>query len=133
MDQSRKICLGLSFSSDCVSNSRFIKKRHYMEDYSVDHSIYLYMNAKTFENYVPLQDLKYTGVKVPPQNHTDPEKLTLSWVEKVECEEALSTSLGVVEEIDFSRKLNYYVIYGAIDLMNYHYTSQDQTGKVVSE
>ena len=111
----------------------FIKKRRWANDLSVNYGVYLNMNSKTFENHIPIQDLKYTGVQVPPMNHTNPEKLNLSWVEKDELKEAVSTSLGIVEDMDLSRKLNYYVIYAAIDLMNFHYTYQDTTSKVVSE
>ena len=72
----------------------------------------------TYDQYVCIQDLKYTGFSAPPENHTIPEKPAFS-------------TLGAVADIDYSRKINYYVIYGAIDLMNYHYTSKDPSGKIV--
>ena len=104
-----------------------------MNDLSVNYGVYVSMNSSVYEKHVPIQDLRYSGVQVPPQNHTNPEKIAMSWIERDEYEEALSTSLDVVENIDLSRRINYYVIYGVVDLMNYHYTSQDTTGKVVSE
>ena len=87
------------------------------------------MNGTKYENYIPIQSLNYNGVHVEPANHTDPEPLDYSWATGLE--ESLSTSLGAVEEINFNRKINYYVLYAAIDLMNYHYTKLDTTGKVV--
>ena len=116
-------------SLDCIANARFIKKRHYRSDFSVDYSIYLSMSGTKYENYATLQSLNYTGEPVPAANHTDPEPLDYSWATGLE--ESLSTSLGAVEEINFNRKINYYVLYAAIDLMNYHYTKLDTIGKVV--
>ena len=116
-------------SLNCIANARFIKKRHYRSDFSVDYSIYLSMSGTKYENYATLQSLNYTGEPVPAANHTDPEFLDYSWATGLE--ESLSTSLGAVEEINFNRKINYYVLYAAIDLMNYHYTKLDTTGKVV--
>ena len=116
-------------SEVCIENSRFVMKRHWRNDFSVQYSIYLTMNSTTFENYVPLQDLHYTGVQVPPANHTYPGP-PLSWAEK--HYPAFSSSLGDIASIDYTRKINYYVIYAAIDLMNYHYTKLDKNGTVVS-
>ena len=113
-----------------MANARFVKKRQYRNDFSVDYSIYLTMNGTKYENYIPIQSLNYTGEPVKPANHTNPELLNYSWA-KDGLEESLSTSLGAVEEINFNRKINYYVLYAAIDLMNYHYTKLDTTGKVV--
>ena len=119
-------------SAVCIENSRFISKRHYRSDFSVDYSQYLFMNITTYENYVPLQSLKYSNNPVPPANHTNPDPLNFSWTQSKEgLEESLSSSLGAVESIDFDRKINYYVVYAAVDLMNYHYTKLDTTGKVV--
>ena len=114
-----------------MANARFVKKRQYRNDFSVDYSIYLTMNGTKYENYIPIQSLNYNGVHVEPANHTDPEPLNYSWATGLE--EPLSTSLGAVEEINFNRKINYYVLYAAIDLMNYHYTKLDTTGKVVCD
>lgn len=120
------------FSLVCIENSRFIMKRHWRSDFSVDYSQYLHMNVSKYEEYIPLQDLKYTGVQVLAENHTNPNPLIFSWIRKPQHHEALSSSLGKVENIDYTRKINYYVIYAAIDLMNYHYSALDTTGKTVS-
>ena len=69
--------------------------------------------------------------KTPAENHTNPNPLNYSWVESDILGQSLSTSLGTVEDIDTNRKINYYVVYAVIDLMNYHYTKLDPTGKVV--
>ena len=102
-------------SLDCIANARFIKKRHYRSDFSVDYSIYLSMSGTKYENYATLQSLNYNGVHVEPANHTDPEPLDYSWATGLE--DSLSTSLGAVEDINFDRKINYYVLYAAIDLI----------------
>ena len=85
----------------------------------------------TYDQYVCIQDLKYTGFSAPPENHTIPDKPAFSWIQNMQLEESISSTLGTIADIDYSRKINYYVIYGAIDLMNYHYTSKDPSGKVV--
>ena len=89
------------------------------------------MNMTTYDQYVCIQDLHYTGFSVPPENHTIPDKPAFSWIQNEQLEESISSTLGAVADIDYSRKINYYVIYGAIDLMNYHYTSKDPSGKIV--
>ena len=114
-----------------MKNTKFINKRHWLGDFSVDFSDYLFMNSSQYDQYVLIQELNYTGMSVPPQNHTIPENPSYSWIQNKQLEESVSSSLGVIADIDFSRKVNYYVIYGAIDLMNYHYTSKDPSGKVV--
>ena len=115
----------------CIENSQVIMKRHYRSDFSVDYSLYLLMNITAYENYIPFQRLKYSGNSVPPANHTNPDPLNFSWVQTNILGQSLSTSLGNVENINTNRKINYYVVYAAIDLMNYHYTKLDPTGKVV--
>ena len=122
----------LTNSLVCIENSRFIMKRHYRSDFSVDYSQYLLMNITAYENYVPLQNLTYSGKHVPPANHTNPDPLNFSWVQSDVLSQSLSTSLGPIKDINTNRKINYYVLYAAIDLMNYHYTKLDPTGKVVS-
>ena len=103
-------------------------KRHWREDYSVDYSIYVKMNSTLYDNLITLQDLDYIGEAPPPANHTHPGD-PMSWAE--ELYPALSSSLGDFADIDYSRKINYYVIYAAIDLMNYHFSKLDQNGKII--
>ena len=128
---SRKYEYMFKHSLACIENSQFIMKRHYRSDFSVNYSQYLFMNITTYEEYVPLQSLNYTGNAVPAENHTNPNPLNYSWVETDVLGQSLSTSLGTVEQIDINRKINYYVVYAAIDLMNYHYTKLDPTGKKI--
>ena len=98
-----------------MANARFVKKRQYRNDFSVDYSIYLTMSGTKYENYVTIQSLSYMKIHVDPANHTNPEPLNYSWATGLE--EPLSTSLGAVKEINFNRKINYYVLYAAIDLI----------------
>ena len=48
--------------------------------------------------------------------------------------QGLSTSLGTEHDISYSRRNNYFVVYAAVDLINFMYTKEfyDETKRVVS-
>ena len=60
------------------------------------------MNMTTYDQYVCIQDLHYTGVSVPPENHIIPEKPAFSWIQNEQLEESISSTLGAVADIDYS-------------------------------
>ena len=101
----------------------------------------MFVDFQTFEDLVTLQGLEYTGVShdsAPfklsntPIDHLDKELDTDA--KKQALLDSLSTSLGVENDIVYTRRNNYFVVYGIVDLINYEYTKKfyDTTKVVVS-
>ena len=87
----------------------------------------------TYEEKVSIQELEYSNTILPdPVPFLKEGKELVKHIEDEKLKEALSTSLGDISTFNPAIRSNFYVIYAAIDLMNYHYTKLDPTGKVVS-
>ena len=102
----------------------------------------MFIDAQTFEDLVTLKGLEYTGVSHEPGvftpssenpniDHTyieDVNDIDNPWIQ------GLSTSLGTEHDISYSRRNNYFVVYAAVDLINFMYTKEfyDETKRVVS-
>ena len=88
---------------------------------------YVAMNMTEYELRVALRDTEYSGTPVEGQEVTLPEKHVMSVEGNLKT--ALSTPLVDLET--YGDKPYHYVVYGAIDLMNYYYTEKDKNNKVV--
>lgn len=111
-------------------NERFVTLRRLKSDYSVSLSKYLYLNwTSEFEPKYTITELKYNGFPPEPEKYSLPDEFTYTWIET----ELEKLSLGtILDDIDCEAipRHNLYVAYGAIDLMNFIYTSKDKTNTV---
>lgn len=116
----------------CNENVGFINKRDFRGDFSVAYSHYIAVNMTTYEEKVSIQSLEYSNKVMPePVPFLKEGKELVKHIEDEKLKEALSTSQGDISTFNPAIRSNFYVIYAAIDLMNYHYTKIDPSGKVV--
>ena len=85
------------------------------------------MNMTEFESKVTLPTDVYSGIPPVGQAVNIPEQRVMSVEGNLKA--ALSNPLPDLSTYD--KEHYYYVVYAAIDLMNYHYTKNDKNNKVV--
>ena len=84
------------------------------------------MNNLTFAEKYTITELNYNGVAPEPEEHEIPEEIVFSHVDSDEfLLGALTTPLEAYTD-DENDSANYYVVYAAIDLMNYAFRFQDK-------
>ena len=84
------------------------------------------MNNLTFAEKYTMTELNYNGVAPEPEEHEVPEEIVFSHVDSDDyLLGALTTPLESYSD-DPSEPDNYYVVYAAIDLMNYAFRFQDK-------
>ena len=115
----------------CKQNTRFVTLRRLKPDYSVAFSQYMTMNNLTFAEKYTITELNYNGVAPEPEEFEMPTDTSMSYVTDTLLG-AVSTPLeGELSDSD-SIKVNKYVVYAAIDLMNLVYSMKDpKKGKVI--
>ena len=110
----------------CKQNTRFVTLRRLKPDFSVAFSQYMTMNNLTFAEKYTMTELNYNGVAPEPEEHEVPEEIVFSHVDSDPyLLGALTTPLESYSD-DPSEPDNYYVVYAAIDLMNYAFRFQDK-------
>ena len=119
--------LNISSYDVCAENTLFIDKRIAKGDNSVTYNQYVSMNMTDFESKVTLPTEEYNGQSPEGQAVTIPEKRVITVEGNLKA--ALSTPLADLST--YTKDHYYYVVYAAIDLMNYHYTKNDKNNKVV--
>ena len=110
----------------CKQNTRFVTLRRLKPDYSVAFSQYMTMNNLTFAEKYTMTELNYNGVAPEPEEHEVPEEIVFSHVDSDPYLLGALTSPLESYSDDPSEPDNYYVVYAAIDLMNYAFRFQDK-------
>ena len=100
-------------------------------DYSVTLTKYLYLNwTSEFEPKYTITELKYNGISPEPEKYVLPHDLSSSWIETDYDKEAVGSNVDDLDCESIHRD-NFYVVYGAIDLMNFVYTSIDKNNTIL--
>lgn len=106
-------------------NKNFVDKQRGRGDRSVGYSIYMRMSWETFNETYSITELEYTH-NVPDiegkPNEVDDYSVPESFIK------ALDVPLGSYDDLLNVVKMNDYVVYAAIDLVNAEYTSQFKKG-----
>ena len=84
------------------------------------------MNNLTFAEKYTMTELNYNGVAPDPEEFEMPTDTSMSHLTTPYLRDAVSTPLeGEISDTE-SIKVNKYVVYAAIDLMNYAFRFQDK-------
>ena len=110
----------------CKQNTRFVTLRRLKPDFSVAFSQYMTMNNLTFAEKYTITELNYNGVAPEPEEHEVPEEIVFSHVDSDDYLLGALTSPLESYTDDSDDPANYYVVYAAIDLMNYAFRFQDK-------
>lgn len=70
--------------------------------------------------------MKYNGVPPVGEIHNLPSKLSLTYLDEDYKKDAMKSTLGSLDYNNLQYR-NYYVAYGAIDLMNYVFSNLNET------
>lgn len=102
-------------------NKNFVDKQRGRGDCSVGYSIYMRMSWETFNETYSITELEYTH-NVPDIEGKPKEENDFSVPDPFI--KALDVPLGSYDDLVNVVKMNDYVVYAAIDLVNAEYTSR---------